>query len=167
MSILETSNTRNAAGDERTFEAVLEPNPPLPPKVTRSILGGLIALCLMIGIGFALAGAWPVTGFLGLEVLAFLVAFWLCQRRSRVRERVKIDDTGVTLESVDWWGSRQFWQLSGHWAKASAERQGGQSCLVLRERGKSLSFGRFLNHAENESLAFAINEALQRYRVAV
>lgn len=42
----------------------------------------LAALTLAIGIGFAVAGAWLVLPFAGLEVLLLGAAFFACARRA-------------------------------------------------------------------------------------
>ena len=157
----------NAPHNE-TFCAVLEPNPPLSSKATWIIMSALTIFCCVVGFVFLMVGAWPVTGFMGLELLAFGIAFSICRSRARVRERVAVDHRGMLIERNDPKLGHQAWQFEGHWARASAEREGSRrSCLVVRERGIGHRFGRFLNHDENVSLANAINQALQKYRVSV
>ena len=51
-----------------------------------TILAGLLST---IGVGFFLAGAWPVIGFLGLELLVVWRAFNLNYRAAKVRETIE------------------------------------------------------------------------------
>ena len=54
----------------------------MSPAGLATALGTLAALTLAIGAGFAMAGAWLVLPFAGLEVLMLVVAFFVCARRA-------------------------------------------------------------------------------------
>ena len=60
--------------------------------ILMSVLAGLL---FAIGVGFFLAGAWPVIGFLGLELLVVYGAFKLNYRAARRRETIE-----TTTESL-------------------------------------------------------------------
>ena len=57
------------------FDAVLHPHRSLGPRGFAILMGALGALSLISGIVFLSAGAWPVFGFFGLDVLIMYIAF--------------------------------------------------------------------------------------------
>ena len=56
-----------------------------------SILIGIFGLtCFLAGVMFLLLGAWPVVGFLGLDVLILWLAFKLNYRAARACEQISV-----------------------------------------------------------------------------
>ena len=66
------------------------PHRSLSPKGFAIVIGVLAGLLFTIGLGFFLAGAWPVIGFLGLELLVVWGAFKLNYRAANVRETLSL-----------------------------------------------------------------------------
>ena len=62
-------------------------------------MGVLAGLLFLIGLGFFLAGAWPVIGFLGLELLVVWGAFKLNYRAARHRETIHTTTEELMVES--------------------------------------------------------------------
>ena len=54
----------------------------MSPAGLAMAFGALAALTLAIGVGFAIAGAWFVLPFAGLEVLMLAVAYFVYARRA-------------------------------------------------------------------------------------
>lgn len=52
------------------FEAVLRPNPPLPPVACFCLVAVVAAMNFTIALIFILRGAWPVTPFMGADGFA-------------------------------------------------------------------------------------------------
>ena len=63
-----------------------------------SILGGLL---FTIGLGFFLAGAWPVIGFLGFELFIVWGAFKLNYQAAKKRETIETTADTVTVKQTD------------------------------------------------------------------
>ena len=63
------------------------------------VMGLLAGFLFIIGVGFFLAGAWPVIGFLGLELLVVWGAFKLNYRAARHRETIHTTTDELTFES--------------------------------------------------------------------
>ena len=59
----------------------------LSPRGFALVMIALGALAFCIGLGFFLMGAWPVIGFLGLELLVVWFAFRMNYRAARRRQR--------------------------------------------------------------------------------
>ena len=87
--------------DERDFEAVLYPNRSLDRSGFIVLMVGVSSLAAALGLAFALAGAWPVSGFLWLGVLLLHLAFRSVQRQSRRRELIRLDASGLHVRRVD------------------------------------------------------------------
>ena len=77
-------------GERILFDAVLEPHRSLSPEGFRLLMVCVALGGLGIGTFFLLAGAWPVFGFCGLEVLLFYGLFRLNYRQARLREYVTL-----------------------------------------------------------------------------
>merc|ERR1711965_88786 len=52
------------------------------------VMAALGSLAFCIGLGFFLLGAWPVVGFLGLEILVVWVAFKMNYRAAKRRQNL-------------------------------------------------------------------------------
>ena len=56
------------------------PHRSMSPKGFHILMGLLATILFIIGLGFFFAGAWPIIGFLGLELLVVWAAFKLNYR---------------------------------------------------------------------------------------
>lgn len=120
-----------------------------------------MAVLIVAGVGFTFAGAWPVTGFLGLDILLLVIAFRWSRRESERREHIRLDSTGLHIRSVDPNGRERNWRFERHWVRVHMDeppRPG--SVLTLQEGGRSLTLGQFLTPNERLELAKAIRAAL-------
>ena len=57
------------------------PNCSISPAGLLGVFAALAIVSLAIGIGFAIAGAWLILPFVGLEIVALGIAFVACVRR--------------------------------------------------------------------------------------
>jgi uncharacterized membrane protein len=121
----------------------------------------------LIGVTFLLAGAWPVTGFCGLEILLIYVFFRLNYRDGRAYETVRLTDRALTVRRVAPNGRAETWRLPPFWLRVSMDDPPGQfSQISLATHGRSLRIGAFLTPHERLDLARAIRAALNEYRQA-
>jgi|DewCreStandDraft_4_1066084.scaffolds.fasta_scaffold00146_99 uncharacterized membrane protein len=147
------------------FEAVLYPNSSLGPWGAATVLLGFAAVSGAVGCVFALVGAWPVTGFLGLDVLALGGAFLIVRRRARLREEIRLDPTGLHLRRVAPDGSEQRCRFEPYWVRVQLEELGPTAArLWLRSHGRRVRIGAFLTAEECRGLALALDRALGAYR---
>jgi hypothetical protein len=72
------------------FSAVLTPHRSLGPAGFAAFMLVLGGLSFATGTAFLLAGAWPVFGFVGLDVLLVYSAFQVSYRRARAYEMVTV-----------------------------------------------------------------------------
>ncbi|MFT8245655.1 DUF2244 domain-containing protein [Roseomonas sp. BN140053] len=148
------------------FEATSAPQRSWTPR-------GFLVLSALLGTAsgtaatlFVMLGAWPVLGFLGLEVPVVLGLVALHHRRAgRASEIVSLSGETLQVSRVDARGRRQEARLEPYWARVELlERPGTAGSLRLRSRGRGVEIGQWLSLDEKQDLARALEEALRRYR---
>ncbi len=150
------------------FDATLAPYRSLPSRGFFWIMATLSAIGFSAGIGFVLAGAWPVTGFFGLDVALVYLAFRVSYRGARQREILRLTQARLDIERISVRGERRRWQFQPFWLRVVfEERDDGQNRLLVASHGQSLVLGAFLGPAERRSLAEDLGAALLRWRGAI
>ncbi|MSO92068.1 MAG: DUF2244 domain-containing protein [Rhodospirillales bacterium] len=149
------------AGDGR-FRAVLRPRRSASLEGIHIVMGAVAAVSFGTGVAFIAAGAWPVFGFLGLEVLLLYGALRLHHWSGHVSEIIAITDETFTVERVDPWGKRRMWSFQPHWMQVLLDPLEGQNRLELRSHGRALAIGAFLTPAERRAVADLLRGALAR-----
>jgi uncharacterized membrane protein len=118
-------------------------------------------LSLFTGLGFFLAGAWPVVGFLGLDVLLLYGALRLSQGRGRTADSIDLTDDSLTISHTNHWGEQRTSSFQAHWLKVEIEEvPGRQDRLLLRFHGQALAIGGFLTAPERRDVAEKLRHAL-------
>jgi uncharacterized membrane protein len=128
-------------------------------------MAALAALSFVAGIVFVSVGAWPVFGFLGLDVLLIWLAFRVSYRSGRLVETVKLTDAALDVRRVDAYGRGFAWRVPPTWLRVEVSNPDEHDCAVtLRSHGESLVLGAFLAPKERKDLADALRAALARQR---
>ena len=156
------------SSDRVFFAATVTPHRSLPPRGLFWIMAVLAGFGFCSGIGFVLAGAWPVTPFFGLDVALLYLAFRLSYRRARQSETVRLTGEALEIERVGPRGERRAWRFEPAWLRVSVdERDDGRGQLLLASHGRSVGLGAFLSAEERQRLATGFRAALQRWRDAL
>ncbi|WP_051329220.1 DUF2244 domain-containing protein [Geminicoccus roseus] len=143
------------------FEAVIYPNPPLSRRGAALVIGGFALLSSVIGLASFLAGAWPVVGFLGLDVLLLWAAFAAVRHRARAFEAVRLERERLTIRRVDQHGRSREWRLIPYFTRVEFEQQLQRASLVrVRDHVTNVRIGGFLTPTERADLARALREAV-------
>src|ERR1700759_2234242 len=100
-----------STAEPTVFERVLLPHRSLPPRGFHLMMLLLGCLSAAVGIGFVSIGAWPVTGFFGLDVALVYVAFRISYRRARLREILRLAGDAFTVERIGVYGNRRVWRF--------------------------------------------------------
>lgn len=149
-----------------TFRAVLMPYRSLGPTGFLILMSVLCGVSFVSGLVFYLAGAWPVMGFFGLDVLLVYVAFKLSYRSGRLYETIELTPARFAWTRVHPSGKRERFDCNPYWARVNLrERPDGRTDLRLVSQGQELSFGRFLTDDERRDFASALSTALLDARV--
>ena len=147
------------------LDLTLRPHRSLSRRGFVVLMGLLVAVSFVAGMAFLAVGAWPVVGFLGIDVLLVWIAFRVSFARSRARERLTLHADRFEIERTDRWGRRERRQLEPYWLTVELADQGAGAPLVrLRSRGKSTIVGAFLGAGERMQLARTLEESLARWR---
>src|SRR5688572_8876023 len=144
------------------FSAVLTPHRSLSPigfLIFMAVLGGA---SFVTGVVFLLAGAWPVFGFLGLDVLLVYWAFRLNYRAARAYEQVTVTPSELTVRKVNHYGRMREWTLNPVWVrlKRDVHEEFGLQRLFLESRGRQITLAHFLSPQEREDFALALSGAI-------
>ncbi len=147
------------------FDAVLAPH----RSLTRGGFVALMALvavpCLAMGCIFLLIGAWPIAGFLGLDVALVWLAFRINYRSGRLRETLALTERDLTVRRIQPSGRTHEWRFQPYWLRVEVENPDAPDCrLTLTSHGRRLTIGAFLTAEERLSLAEALQTALRRLR---
>src|SRR4249920_3293279 len=156
-----------AADNERTqeptiFSAVLTPHRSLSRKGFLILMTVLGLISFATGTVFLLAGAWPVFGFCGLDVLLIYGAFRLSYRRASAYEQVTVTPSELTVRQVSHHGRISEWTLNPLWVKLDrvVHAEFGIERLFLVSHGRRLAIAGFLGPQEKESFALALSAAI-------
>lgn len=131
--------------------------------------GGFLLIMLMIGglsfaggVLFFLVGAWPVVGFLGVDVLLVYLAFRANYRAATAYEQVVVTPSELRLKRVSHRGEAREWSMNPLWTRLERETHEdfGLLRLFLVSRGLRLAVASFLSPSERESFAHALSAAL-------
>ena len=120
------------------------------------------ALSFISGMVFLLLGAWPVFGFLGLDVLLVYLAFRANFRAARAYEEVTVTASELTVRKVSHRGGVRQWTLNPLWVRLEriVHEDFGIQRLFLVSRGRRLPIAGFLGPDEKASFARALASAL-------
>ncbi len=156
------SSLANNAEAPPVFQVALYPNRSLDGTGFVVLMGAIILVSVLVGGAFALAGAWPVSGFLGLDVLLVYLAFRWHFRDSSRADFIRVDKDGLNVRRVLPNGDAREWRFETAWVQVVLERRR----LLLRSHGKELAIGAYLTQQERTSLAEALKEAIRAQRDA-
>jgi len=148
------------------FSAVLTPHRSLSPTgfvIFMAVLGGC---SFVTGVMFLIAGAWPIFGFFGLDVLLVYWAFRVNYRTARAYEVVTVTPTELTIRKVSHHGRVRLWRLNPLWVRLHRDEHAefGVERLFLVSHGRKLPIGNFLGADEKQSFALALSGALAEAR---
>jgi|SRR5690242_8874464 len=153
------------APEPTLFSAILTPYRSLSGKGFLLLMLAIGGLSFVAGIVFLLLGAWPVFGFLGLDVLLVYWAFRANYRAAAAFEQVIVTPSELTVRKVSPRGEIAEWTLNPVWVRLDRDvhQEFGIERLFLVSHGRKLPIAGFLGPQEKESfaaaLAIAIGEA--------
>jgi uncharacterized membrane protein len=162
----DNSSPANPSAEPTIFAAVIAPHRSLSSTGFLIFMLCIGGVSFVSGVVFLLLGAWPVFGFLGLDVLLVYWAFRANFRAARAYEEVKVTATELKVRKVNQRGGVREWTLNPVWVKldGTVHEEFGIERLFLVSRGRRLSIAVFLNPDEKKSFATALSAALGEAR---
>jgi len=157
-----------ASTDKIYFDATLRPNRSLSRFGFLLVMGAIALGGIGIGTAFFIAGAWPVAGFCGLEIILVYIAFKVNFREGKRSERLFLSGEGFKIFRTSPKGVETMERLEPTWLSVDLvlNRQ-SQPRIVIRSHGQEREVGGFLAPFEKVEVAEALQEALGRYRSRV
>lgn len=148
--------------DAPFFHAILRPHRSLTHRAFAVMMLVLAAVFFGISLLFWSMGAWPVVGFLGLDVALIYGAFHLNYRAARTVEEVAVSSTAVVVRRISPAGRARQWQFNPFFARLVVDRLADEGVTRIRliTRGDGVTIGAFLNPADRTSFAEAFAGAL-------
>lgn len=126
------------------------------------LIGGV---SFITGLLFMLKGAWPVFGFLGLDVALVWFAFQKSYRSGRAEERLFIQDSDMVVTRIHPDGRQQIWRFPAYWARVDlAPHHSGDNELTIGSHGDRIRIAGFLSPDERVHLADALQDAIRAWR---
>jgi uncharacterized membrane protein len=147
------------------FQAMLHPHRSLSPRGFYILMGAIAAVSFTVGGIFFAAGAWPVFGFYGLDVLLVYLFMRANYKSALVYERVRLTEDQLTVERGDYRGLQATYRFQPYWLRITMDDPPEHhSQIVLTSHGRSLVVGSFLSPEERADFACALRRALDRAR---
>ncbi|NWG46962.1 MAG: DUF2244 domain-containing protein [Alphaproteobacteria bacterium] len=147
------------------FSATLYPHRSLGGRGFVWLMAGAAGVTLLSGLFFWSLGAWPITGFFGLDLLLLYIAFRWSYRDGRRREIVELSPGVLTLTRISPGGRAEVSTFEPAWAQVLLEGGGGRTPrLVIAERAHREVVGGFLSPPERADFAKALAAVLWSYR---
>ncbi|MBI1867300.1 MAG: DUF2244 domain-containing protein [Methylocystis sp.] len=124
------------------------------------VIFGLITF--LFSLPFFFIGAWPVAGFMGLDVLGLYIAFRANFRSARAYETLDLTPLELVFAKVGARGQRAEWRFNPSWVRLEQKTHAefGTERVALISRGQSVEVGSFLGPDQKAELARDLTHAL-------
>jgi uncharacterized membrane protein len=148
------------------FAATLTPHRSLSGRGMRIVVATVAVLASIPGMVFFSLGAWPIVGFLGLDVLLVWWALSASLRDGRRSETVTLWPDQLELTRVSPSGREELLRFDPFFVKLVIDRDYNERTtgLHLRTRDSDTEIGSFLNPDDKTSFAKAFGTALKKAR---
>jgi uncharacterized membrane protein len=152
--------------DDVIFSATLTPHRSLGRPGFLLLMAAIAMLWFATGLYFWSLGAWPVAGFVGLDLLAVWIAFKLNYRAARAYEVVEVSRTALVIRKVSARGRIEELRFNPAWVRLEVRHveDEGVTRLAVRSRGERVPVGAFLNPEDRKTFAQAFGAALAEAR---
>ena len=150
----------------RLFDARLTPHRSLTQGNVRLLVALFAAVGAATSLPFIVLGAWPVAGFMGLDVLILYLAFRANFGAARAYEDIVVTPIELLLAKVSARGLRREFRFHPAWVHLDKDEheEFGVQRLSLRSRGRSVEVAAFLGPDAKADLAVGLNRALSEAR---
>ncbi|MCP5382954.1 MAG: DUF2244 domain-containing protein [Kordiimonadaceae bacterium] len=148
------------------FEEYIFPRRSLGRTGFKILMGAIISLSLSIGLFFYSLGAWPITGFFGLDVLLIYWAFKIQYQQGKAVEIIRLSNNTLTITRIDAKGNKSENSFNSYWVNLSMScppnvpKNVGETYPQARSHGKGIFFGTYLNQEMRNDLMKSLSQAL-------
>ena len=146
----------------RLFDVRLAPHRSLTAANFRLLMALFGLVSVATSVPFVLLGAWPVAGFMGLDVAIFYLAFRSNFHAARAYEDITLTPLELLLAKVSAKGLRSEWRFHPVWVRLDREEhlEFGLQRLSIRSKGRSVEVAAFLGPDAKAEFASRLSSAL-------
>jgi uncharacterized membrane protein len=155
------------ATDEAPILAVrLTPHRSLDPAAVRVLMAATFVVSAAFSLPFYLAGAWPIVGFLGLDVALLYFAFRANFRAARAYEDFHLTYFELLFARASARGARREWRFNPAWVRLERvdHQEFGPQRLSLLSRGRRWDVAAFLGPDQKAEFATTLAAGLAEAR---
>ena len=145
------------------FDARLNPHRSLGPSGFRRLMLAIFVFGALFSLPFYLLGAWPIVGFMGLDVWLLWFLFKRSYLDARRSETLLLTDRELIVDRVAPDGEREQHRLDAYWLRIELLGKDSER-LVLVSHGNRVVIGRFLAPAERRKVAEQLKAAIADMR---
>jgi uncharacterized membrane protein len=148
------------------FSLTLKRNCSISPAGLLGVFAALSIVALAIGTGFAIAGAWLILPFVGLEIVALGVAFVLYARGAADYEKIELARDRLTVEVAEAQRTARY-ELDPRRARIWVEKGQGYGarvlvkCVLRGGKEQSVEIGRHLDADSRLEFAAELSRRLR------
>lgn len=148
------------------FAATLTPHRSLTPRGQRIVIGIVAVLAALPGLILSRLGAWPVLGFMGLDVLGVWWALSASSKQERAFEEVTLWPDHLDIRQVSAKGKEAKFSFNPFFVRLVLDRDHDERTHAIRLKTKDseLEIGAFLNPDDKASFAQVFGTALKKAR---
>jgi uncharacterized membrane protein len=148
------------------FAKRLSPHRSLSAAHFRILIAVVGGVSLLTSLPFFLVGAWPVVGFMGLDVALLYWAFRANFNAAAAYEHFLLTALELRLARVSATGQKAEWHFHPSWVRLVREEheEFGTQRLALVSRGQSVEVAAFLGPAAKAAFADEFSKALTTAR---
>ena len=158
---------QQAAGEGADFVLLnvrLTPHRSLAKKQFRLLMVLFASLGTISSVPFVILGAWPVAGFMGIDVLLIYLAFRASYRSARAYEDISVTPLALIIAKVSAKGRKAEWTFHPAWVRLERIEhiEFGLQRLALSSRGRSVEVAGFLGPNAKAVFASKLSLALSQ-----
>ena len=126
------------------------------------LMAGIAAVIFLTSIPFYILGAWPVVGFLGLDIILIYLAFRYNNRAALTYEEIVLSRIELLFRAVTWRGSVRETRFNPLWTRLEREEhpEFGTERIEIVQGRRRIEVAKHLGRAERGDFADAFESAL-------
>lgn len=154
--------------DPYFMDAVITPHRSLSSRGFIILIGVLTAFNVASAVFFIIIGAGPVPIFLGLDLVAVIIAFAVSNRAARRHERIQVTAAEVRVLLQSPRGDQTVWISPTAFTRVSViGPDDDEADVQLRQADRAVAVARDLSRPERLAFAEALDRAIWRARTGV
>lgn len=149
--------------EAKTWRATLTPHRSLTRQGFTLLMATFGAISLGVGILFFTIGAWPVLGFMGLDVFLVWFAFKRNFRDADRAEHIEVTERELVVQRVVRSEAFEPMRFVRNWVRVELEQDLARELigrLLIRFKGSAVEIASFLSPDERREFAQALQHAL-------